>query len=509
MTGPPARQVPDLLLHGASRTPRRPCIVAGARRITFAEADERADRLAAALRAGGVQPGDRVALLAYNEPEYVEIRVGVHRAGAVFVPLSYRYDDAGLVAVLADATPAAVILGRGMDLPSSAPAVPLVWRLDDDDQQTGYEVVLERARPAASPPFIDASAPGAIMYTSGTTGRPKGAVLSHWALHAGIVAMAHEMAARNDSTYLAAMPLFHIGSQVGYAFTYVGATSVVLPRFKTGPVIDALRGHGITHTQMVPTMLNMLLEEGQVTPADAGSLQRIMYGAAPMPPALLRRAMERLGCDFLNVYGMTEALGISALRPEEHDPRGRPELLRSVGRDGIGMQTAVVDPDGVPVPPGTTGEVVVRGPALLDRYHRNEAATAAALQDGWLRTGDLGHRDDDGYLYLTDRKDDMIITGGENVHPSEVENVLHEHPDVYEAVVVGVPDDRWGSAVCAVVVPREGVVLDEASLIDFCRAGLPGHKVPKQVRISATLPRTASGKVLRRQVLADLAVGDR
>jgi acyl-CoA synthetase (AMP-forming)/AMP-acid ligase II len=324
-------------------------------------------------------------------------------------------------------------------------------------------------------------------------------MLSNRALHAGMIGMGHELGAHPYSTFLAVTPLFHIGSQVGLSCTYLGGTLVQTRRFDAGEFVEALERTKTTHTQLVPSMVRMVLDAG--TRGADSSLQRILYGAAPMPPALLREALDAWGCEFVNGYGSTESTGISALAPHEHDPERLPHLLSSVGRSFALSVPRLADEDDRDVEQGEIGEVLARSAAMMSGYWRNPEATEEALRGGFMHTGDLAYRDEDGYLYLVDRRNDKIVTGGENVYPSEIEHVLSTHPAVQEAGVIGVPDRTWGEAVSAVIVVRDGDEISVEELSDHCRALLARYKVPKKIVFTTEeLPRTPTGKLLRREL---------
>lgn len=488
--------VPDLLGQGRRRYPDRICVRVEDRALTFAETSERASRLAGHL-AATVAPGARIALLALNELEFIELRVGTQRAGTALVPLNYRLAAAELQAILDDCEPAVLVVGPGLEELAAKLTAPRVLELGPGGS---YEAALAAADPVPVPAGLDPEAIGLLSYTSGTTGRAKGVMLSNAALHATTAAMGHEIGAHPQATFLASTPLFHIGHTVGFAFTYAGATTLQLRRFDVAGFAEQLEQGTFTHTQLVPAMIHSVLEHGTARPQ---GLERILYGAAPMPPALARRVIETWGCELVNGYGSTEAMGMSMLAPDEHDPVGAPELLSTVGRASIGMTVRVVDDEGAEVGPGVVGEVVARGPNVMTGYWGNPEATADALRDGWMHTGDLGFRDEAGYLRLVDRRNDKIVTGGENVYPSEVEAVLLDHPAVAEVAVVGVPDERWGEAVCAMVVPADAGTPDAAALVAHCRDRLAGYKVPKTIRFGAELPRSATGKLLRRRLRDD------
>ena len=492
--------VPDLLAHAARRHPDRLAIaVDGERAVTFREASARAGALAGWLRGRGLQ-GRRVALLAHNELEHLEARVGVQRAGAVLVPLNYRLSATELSLAIEDCGADLLLIGPGLEeLDAQLPDVErLVLGAGGS-----YSAALRDAPESVPAGDLAGDALGMINYTSGTTGRPKGVMLTNAALHATVISMGVEMAVRPGATYLSSNPLFHVGSAVAWSFSFWGGTCLQLLKFDGDRWLELLAAGAFTHGQLVPTMVRDLMEVGGG--AGAPALERLMYGSAPMPPELARRTHERWGCDLVNGYGSTEAMGVSMLSPEEHDPIGRPGLLASVGRSSIGMTWRLSDEDGNEPAVGDVGEVVATGGNVMSGYWNNPEATAETLRDGWVHLGDLGYRDEEGYLYLVDRRGDKIVTGGENVYPSEVENVLVEHPAVAEAAIVGLPHERWGEQVTAVVVLHAGATLDPAEIVAHCRAQLAGYKTPKDIRFSSELPRTATGKLRRAELRRTLA----
>ena len=496
---PPVTVVPDLLNHAAKRFPGRTCVTVEGRALSFQQAAARAAALAGYLAGRGLE-GRRVAVLAFNELELIEIRTGVPRAGSILVPLNYRLSVPELTAALEDCEADLLLVGPGLE--EVAAELPVADQLVLGERGS-YASAIAGAAPQPAPAALPGDATGMINYTSGTTGRPKGVTLSNAALHATLIAMSQEMAVRPGSVYMSSNPMFHVGAAVAYGFTYLGGTCLQLRRFDSQSWLQHLHAGDFTHGQLVPTMVHDLLE---ISTDPAPALERLMYGSAPMPPELARRTYEVWGCELVNGFGSTEAMGVSMLTPEDHDPDGRPHLLASVGRSSPGMVWRLLGDDGREVAIGEVGEVVTRGANLMSGYWRNPEATVEALRDGWMYMGDLGYRDEDGYLYLVDRRGDKIVTGGENVYPSEVENVLIEHPAVAEAAIVGMPHARWGEQVTAVVVARSGSAIDTFELIAFCRGQLAGYKTPKQVLVADVLPRTATGKLRRgelRRALAD------
>ena len=296
------------------------------------------------------------------------------------------------------------------------------------------------------------------------------------------------------------LQLFHIGSINCLSHLYVGSTVVLVKDFEAGHVLALLSRHRITVVLMVPTMINAVINQQGVASADFATLRLVVYGGSPIPPVILSRAVDLMRCGFLQTYGMTETNAITFLRPRDHDPAGKSHLLASAGTVGLGMEIRIVDGEDRDVARGATGEIVCRGPCLMDRYLNLPDATAEALRGGWMHTGDVGYCDEDGYLFVTDRKHDMIVSGGENIYPREVEDVLFEHPDILDAAVIGVPDDRWGERVHAVLVLRQGRVLDREGVMAFTRARLAGYKVPKTLEVVPALPRNATGKVAKNEL---------
>lgn len=492
-------QVPDLLRNAAVRYPQRACVTDGIRVLTFAEVDERADRAAAAFRRTGLVAGDRVALLAENEVEHFELQVAAIRAGVVLVPLNFHCTVAELAYIVRDCAPGLLIYGPGYRDAAAALAVERAWCLEPGEGE--YETALAAGPRVPSASFADASTVATIMYSSGTTGRPRGAVISCGALWARVNMIVAEADIRLGDVFVQALPMFHIAAHVAYGFCYRASTTVLLKGFESVGTVEALAANRATHVLLVPTMINMLGLREELFDADLTELRMVLYGASPISPEVLRRAITALpGCGFLQFFGMTETFGASLLRPGDHDPDAHPERLASAGTDALSFSTRVVDADGEEVPPGVVGEVLSRGPALMDGYWNNPVGTSAALVDGWMHTDDLGYRGKDGYLYITDRLKDMIVSGGENVYPREVEDMLYTHPDVLEAAVVRLPDERWGERVHAVVVARRPSTLSTDVLVAHCRKGLAGYKVPKTVEFLDQLPKNATGKVLRRSL---------
>ena len=490
----------DLLTELATLGAGRPAITCGGTTLTFGALDRRSSQVANALVRAGVRPGDRVAVLTRNRPEFFELLFGAARAGAVLVALNWRLAPPEIAAIVADAEPALVLTGSDQRrlLPAS---------LVDDavDLDTGYEAWIA-GRPA-TPPAVDGAPDDVVLllYSSGTTGVPKGARLTHANLMFTPRMGRESYGMTAESVNLLASPLFHIGG-TGYALTAMGqgAHTVLMAEVDPVAMARAIARHRVTHAFFVPAVVKLLLDGA--AGADLSSLELIAYGGAPMTEALLRRAIDTLGCAFMGVYGMTETAGsVTALAPGDHDPGGpRSGLLRSVGRPLPWHEVVVHDPvTGSPSSVGEVGEIWVRsGQNTPGYWHRPVESAATLTPDGWLRTGDAAYTDADGYLFLHDRIKDMIISGGENIYPAEVENALASHPAVADVAVIGIPSERWGETVKAVVVPVGGTAPTPEELIAHARERLARYKCPTVVEFAAALPRNASGKVLKKLLRA-------
>ncbi len=493
-------EIPDIVRNAVKRFPTRTCVMEGSRSLTFAETEARASTLVGAIQAAGLRRGDRVALLAENELEYLEIQVAAMRAGVILVPLNYRLATPELEYILKDCTPRLLIHGPGYENVAADLAVDQTWHLGDEGYGEPYDEVLSAVvgSDVVDVPLLRDGDAASILYTSGTTGRPKGAIISNGALHARINMFTLEVKIRAGDTFVQALPMFHIASNMSYAFAYMGATNVMVRGFDPPGVLGLMEDLDASHVMLVPTMINMISSEPTVADTDLSALRMILYGASPISPEVLRRAIGAFGCEFLQFYGMTETAGCSLLRPADHDPDTHPERLSSAGTDSLSFETRVVDESDGIVQDYQVGEIICRGPAVMDGYWNAPEATVDALRNGWMHTGDLGYRSQDGYLFVSDRLKDMIVSGGENIYPREIEDVIYEAPGVLEAAVIGVPDRQWGEAVHALVVPHDEAVLDVAALDAHCRERLAGYKVPKSFRVVDTLAKNAIGKILKR-----------
>lgn len=499
-----------LVRRNARNYPAKVAYVDGDRRVTWAELDERTNRLAQLLLSLGVERGDRVASISTDCIELVEVVVACAKVGAVRVGINHRYAASEIEHILADSGTKVLfvqseIAGTVQDVAARLPNLQLVGFGGDHPFPVDYEKAL--AEQPDSNPRIPVSYEdlGYIFYSSGSTGRPKGITFTFRHVMDSLVQIALNEGCGRQDVWLHTMPAGGIPLLILVRNTYHGATCVIMRRWDPGEALELIQRERVTRTLLVPTMLVSLLHHPDLRSYKLDSLKHIEYGSAPCTPATIRLAMETFpGADLLQLYGATEATGMATmLFPEDHRraiQEGREEILASAGKPLPYMDVDIVDEEGRPVPPGVVGEVVIEGSLLSPGYWRDPQLTAETFRNGRLHTGDMGRFDEEGYLYLVDRKKFMIVTGGYNVYPVEVENVLARHPAVKEVCVVGVPDDRWGEAVKAVVSLKPGHTADERELLAHCRADLAGYKVPKSVDFVDDLPRNAVGKLDKRAV---------
>jgi long-chain acyl-CoA synthetase len=475
--------------------PERTAVTCGGLELTYAETWERCRRLVGALRRLGLGTGDRVAVVGPNCHRYLELYQAIPGAGLAIVPLNQRHTDAELRYALEDSGARVLFAGREVrDLPD---CVEHVIDLGD-----GYEELLAAAQPAGFPDDVGEDAVAGLFYTGGTTGASKGVMLTHRNLIANTWHFQACWSFGGDTCWLIVAPLFHAaGSIAVLATVWHGGRQVVQPAFAPAAALDLIEAERVNATLVVPTMLAALSEEQVARPRDISALRLISHGGAPSATETLRRAHAAFpDAQLLHIYGATETSPIATTLPHEELLLDAPQA-RSCGQPAVGVEVEIVRPDGSPAVTGEVGEVAIRGANVMAGYFNKPEQTAAALIDGWYRSGDLGYMDEHGYVYLVDRAKDMIVTGGENVYSTEVEDVLFRHPAVLEAAVFGIPDPTWGEVVHAVVVPRSAVAEDE--LIAHCRTAIAGYKVPKRIELrSEPLPTSGAGKVLKRKLRA-------
>ena len=488
----------DPLRHARLVAADKIAIIDGESRFTYAQLADRCARLVAGLRSLGLRKGDRVAILAANGHAFLETYVGVPAGGLVVVPLNSRHAPPELEYALRDSGSRVLITDRPPG--TLAGAVEHVVVLGEH-----YEALLAESEPVALGAGVAEDDLAGLFYTGGTTGASKGVMLTHRNLIANTYHWLTLVPQHQNDVFLVAAPLFHAaGSNSVLGTIWTAGTQVTLPAFDPGAALDLIARHGVTETLGVPTMLAALANEQLERTRDTRSLRMVGHGGSPIATEVLRRCCNAFPtAELIEVYGATELSPLATILLGERALVDHPRA-RSCGRPVIGGQVRVVDLDGRTVPPGEIGEVVVSGPQVMRGYWNKPDQTAKALRNGEYWSGDLGYMDVEGYLFLVDRARDMIITGGENVYSTEVEDVLYRHPAVLEAAVFGVPDERWGEAVHAVVVPRAGHEdIDPAVLIAFCRERIAHYKAPRGIDIRLEpLPKSGPGKVLKRELRA-------
>jgi acyl-CoA synthetase (AMP-forming)/AMP-acid ligase II len=421
------------------------------------------------------------------------------------VPLNVRLAPRELEFIVDDCRPSVLIAGRGLAEVASQVArrtggMPVLG-LGEAAGVPSYDEALDVAGTPEEPPADD-SLISTILYTSGTTGRPKGAMIDRRGFTARVLINSSELGVGQDDVHLAVLPMFHIAAFLTYAHIANGGTLVMLPEFTPEDALELLDREHVTTTCLVPTIISMLTDHPERENHDLSRLRLIIYGGSSIAPGVLRRALAAFGCEFHQQYGLTESGGQTILRPADHDPDD--ELrLSSAGSEAISVQVRVVDPQDHDVPPGELGEVVCRAPSLMVGYWNRPEATAEAFRSGWFHSGDIGYRDENGLIHIADRRNDMVVTGGENVYPREVERVLVEHERIDDVAVVGTPDERWGQIVTAVLVGDALPSDDE--LQAWAQERLAKYKVPRLWVRMGDLPRNATGKVLKHELRATLS----
>lgn len=484
------------------------------KRLTYAEASTRADRMAAALQSLGLGPGKRFGYLSINSIDNVIVYFAAAKIGAVPVPLNWRLAPREWAFILKDATAEIVLSQQAFcaALDQAEAETGKLQKFSLDAPVAGwsdFEALMTKG--PAKPAPVDISPDDVLyqMYTSGTTGHPKGALLSHRSVICNLMqgTMSAPYRLNPGDRVLLVLPLFHAAAGIA-AFTAiaVGGTLVIHKEFVPLEVIRALQEDKIVSTTMVPSVLQfMLVGVPGIDEMKFPHLRVVTYGAAPISEAVLRHAMKVFGAKFTQAYGMTElSAGATSLSEEDHEKAlaGRPELLLSAGRPMPWTEVRIEDAEGNVLPAGEVGEICVRGPQMMIGYWARPEASAEAMRGGWMHTGDAGSMDEEGYVYVRDRIKDMIVSGGENIYPNEVEAALYEHPNIAECAVIGVPDEKWGEAVMGVIATRDGQEIATDVLVAFCRERLGGYKIPKKFVFIKALPRNPSGKVLKRELRA-------
>ena len=512
MTSTAARNTADatvgeMIRRCARERPDAPALTYAGRTHTFADLDERSDRVACALLAAGVRQHDRVAFLDKNGVEFFDVIFGASKVNASVVPLNWRQSPTEIRGILADCRPTILFVGRefvdsmGFSEGGPDPFTAVVIGGEGPEPASDHW----RTGAGAVPPDPGSSSADAYLqlYTSGTTGTPKGVVISNRTSQL-FAELAEQVGYSPSTVLLMVLPLFHTSSSIALSALGAGGHCILHREVDLPAALAAIDEHKVTHAGFVPALLAALNALSAQTSGEYSSLKLIMYGASPISETVLRESMRVFRCDFAQLYGLTESGGtVAMLQPQDHDPDGRPELLRSLGKPLPWVEMRVCDPArNTPVEDEVVGELWVRSEQVMRGYFERELETSAVLvEDGWLRTGDLGYRDANGFFYLQDRLKDMIVSGAENVYPAEVENALMAHPGIADVAVIGVPDARWGETVKAIVLAHRSVAVTAEDVIAFARERIAHYKCPTSVDFTTEpLPRNASGKLLKRVI---------
>ena len=506
----------DFLNIASAICPDRDCVIFEGKRFTFSQINERANRLANALVNLGIRKGDRVAILQVNCNQFLETYYAVAKIGAILVPLNFRAKPDELTYNLANAEAVALFAGdRYVDMiKEMRPKLPTVKHyISIDKKREGllfYEDLLAKGSSEEVTADISEDDITILMYTAGTTGRPKGVPLTHNSFSVYMLGNVDPASPDIEEKNLLTVPLYHVaGVQALLAAVYGGRTLVMMRQFETKPWMETVQQEKANRAMLVPTMLKWIVDSPDYNKYDLSSLKVITYGAAPMPFEVIKKAIEMMpNVRFINAFGQTEtASTITMLGPEDHvisgsDKEKQKKLKRlssSIGRAMPDVEMKVVDENGKELPHGQIGEIIARGPRVMKGYWQDKEKTAKAFtSDGWLHTNDMGYRDEDGYYYLAGRGDDMIIRGGENIAPEELENVIRSYPAVDDAAVIGIPDPEWGQEVKAIVVLKKGQKATQEEIINYCKEKLSSFKKPRWVVFTDELPRNPMGKVLKR-----------
>ncbi|MGN6606062.1 MAG: acyl-CoA synthetase [Jatrophihabitans sp.] len=502
----------DYLDKGADLGPDRPCLTTDGVSRSYAEVRATSDAVAAALAARGVRPGDRVAILSANDPTAFTCVFGISRAGAVWCPINPRNEAAenrelldlfGCSALLFQSSFAPLVAAIRGELPA---LTTLVCLDGPADGALPWDEFLALGRGGVDETPVDDLA--LIVGTGGTTGRPKGVELTTANIEAMTAATLISYPFDGRPVYLALAPLTHAAGVLCFPVLSLGGEIVIMRAPDVGHFLEHLEAHRVTHTFLPPTLIYMVLAHERLDETDRSSLQCFWYGAAPMSATRLEEALTRIGPVMAQLFGQTEApMMISTMASRDHflpDGSVARARLSSAGRPTPLVRVGIMAADGTLLPTGSTGEIVVRGSLVMRGYHRNPQATAEASAHGWHHTGDIGYLDDDGYLFIVDRAKDMVITGGFNVYSTEVEQALMQHPDVQDCAVLGLPDEKWGERVTAVVQLRPGAAVTPDELRAFARDRLGGVKTPKQIELWDDLPRSKVGKILKQEIKQSL-----
>jgi len=503
----------EILLNNARHNPDKSAVICKSTNTncTYGKLNARVNQLAHALSTVGVRKGDRLAIIQHNCLQYIEIFFAAMKIGAAIVPLDHRLVTRELTYLLKDSGANTLFVGANYldklidSMDSELKSVKNLFCIGPGAESMRSYNELVSSHPSAEPEVnVNEDDLATLHYTSGTTGLPKGVMMTHRNLVTAMMNLVEAIPIMPDDITLHTSPFSHIAAVWPLlVHCYAGGTNVVVDRFDPQAVLETVEENKVTTWNSVPTMIIRLIEYPDLPSYNLSSLRLVVYGAAPMPVEVLKKAILSLGNVFVQIYGSTETYIATVLPKKDHvidGPEDRLRRLRSCGKPIGGCEVRVVNEQWKDVMPGETGEIIVRGDSVTQGYWRLPEETAKTIRQGWFCTGDLATVDEDGYIYIIDRKKEIIISGGENISPKEVEEVIYGHPSVFEVAVIGVPDQKWGEAVKAVVVLKPGKAATEDEIITFCRNSLARFKVPKSVEFTDSLPKTASGKISRKEL---------
>ena len=503
-----------LLVRNANKFPDKTAVVSETRSFSFRELNDRVNRLAHSLLNAGLRKGDRIGVLLHNGTPFLEIYFASAKTGAIFCPYNNHFKQSELKDILDYSTPRYLFVDNDF--------IEMVGALKQELKSVEKYICLQKTSLPFVEPYEALIARGrgeepntkvveddvlSIIFTGGTTGKPKGAMRTHRHLLSNAVAGVIELKVEYDERVLITFPMYHVACEDNIVRHSFMPNTFYIRRegaFDPEEVLAYISKERITRCQFVPTMIHSLIQVPNIDKVDLSSLRLILYAASVMPVELLKKALAVFSCGFAQLYGQTESGPLTTvLKPEDHVLDGSPKTLArlaSCGKAVINYEIRVVDEEDHDVPIGEVGEIIGRSEAMMAGYWQMPEQTAKKLKNGWLHTGDLGRIDEDGYLYMVERKDDLIISGGVNVYPREIEEVLYGHPAVSEASVIGLPDEHWGEVVKAVIVPKQGVQVTDREIIEFCGKNLAGFKKPKSVDFWTELPKSPQGKILKKEI---------
>ena len=501
----PQLVIGDALRATARKFPNKTAFVFKDKRLTYRQFDERVNRLANGLLAKGYKPGDHIEILAYNAIEYYEILFAVAKTGMVAVPVNFRFVGPEITYIMNHGDARALIYeapfrdairGVRSDFEKTGPKDFIVFGGSGDPGDTGYEDLLAASSPEDPDIEVDEMRMWYIGYTSGTTGRPKGAARSH---RSNVLIASYGGYIEEDDVLLLIMPVFHSNSiWFGLSGVYRGATIVLYPSgsFNAREILEIIEREKITFSSLVPTMYTLIFQVPDREKFDTSSLKTLLTSSAPTLTKTKEQILDFFkGAELWEGYGATETGGVTSLRPKDQYRK-----VRSCGQAGPFTRIKILRPDGTECAPGEVGELFAISPGMFEGYYKQPEADAKAFRGNYASVGDMAQVDEEGYYYIVDRKNDMIISGGENIYPTEIDDLLMKHPKVLQAAVVGVPDEKWGEAVKAVVVVKPGEKVTEDEIIAYCKKNLAGYKCPKSVDFAETLPTNPTGKILKREI---------